>query len=677
MERIFKRFKQLALTLAAMFLFTTAAFAVQTTQAPAYNTMISNQASLTYTGYDEESRSLQSNIVIVYVDHLYMVAIYPDATVTLVPGQTANFMHTVANRGNDADIIAISGGFDGVTNYSNMKVYVAPAGTNNYDMANPITPANGKWNLPSIPSGETLNILVTVATGAALGQGSTTQSIYATSTHDSTATASAKETIVITSHAAVTVFKGLSKYEDDRLTDKTITVGLDIYNPATATNAYASYFKLEDSLNSKWKFDSSITDGTTATKYDAIWTDYDGTKYGVNSSATIQTLGASGRTYKLIVDQTTGAQKVTFEIFGKASSTVSAENAVPVGNTVAKRGMLEFNVKVAAVTTPIGPITNTANYSYDDPGTTGGGGSGAQKTGTSNTVSYEVLPTRIVAITDNNPTGYTYIGGQYTYTHTIKNLGDVTEGTGVNTSIFTLGTTESKNGWQSKIYVDTNHNGNYDSGIDVELTDMSQLGGLAAGDSIKVFVHVWAPNGAVIGDVDISSINLDITQGVYHRGAKIYGTTDTSFNINTAVGQYGVDDYKAKDTTMIKGDYLTIEKFQSVDDVAANYTKNDKWIKPGNNIYYMITVTNTDAAEAKAVTVSDIIPAYTTLEVLPTISVVDKNNKAITQNSNDLTSPAKGAAQGTIMAVVPSIPAGGKATLKFAVKINSTKYSDD
>src|SRR6185295_4415583 len=126
-------------------------------------------------------------------------------------------------------------------------------------------------------------------------------------------------------------------------------------------------------------------------------------------------------------------------------------------------------------------------------------------------------------------------GGSVTYTHLLSNTGNVTEGDGVGSTVSLL-TGDNQPGWTSTLYVDTNNNGIFDGGIDQPIADLGTIGGVAPSTSVRVFVQVFAPAGAPLGQVNLTTVSLETNNVGYVSAAPgLVTATDQTTVLNGQV----------------------------------------------------------------------------------------------------------------------------------------------
>ena len=237
-----------------------------------------------------------------------------------------------------------------------------------------------------------------------------------------------------------------------------------------------------------------------------------------------------------------------------------------------------------------------------------------------------------------NNTGQVFQGSAITYQHTLSNTGN----TPLNNVALT--TTNTLPGFTSVVYPDTNNNGILDPAE--AATPLTTVPLLAPGQSIPIFVRVFAPAGAANGAVNVT--NITGTDGVSTDSA-----TDT--------------------TTVVSGD-LKVDKFQSVNGGA--FTQARQTALPGSTVRYRIVVTNTGSAPVTNVVVNDATPTFTTYsngDGTNTITgvggfSVDGGAFTAAAGANGAT-PANGVA-GSLTFNIGTLNPGQVATITFGVTIN-------
>ena len=225
-----------------------------------------------------------------------------------------------------------------------------------------------------------------------------------------------------------------------------------------------------------------------------------------------------------------------------------------------------------------------------------------------------------------------------------------------------------------KMYVDTNINGNYDPGTDVEITYLDQL---AADDSKTVFVVADIPLGRSTGDV--AGIRLTATASEATAAGSLVSTITQTSGANTA----GVDTvfadtaaggnvqrdgiHFAEDDYTILAAALTATKTSRVISDPFNGSTDPKMI-PGAVVEYCIAVANAaGSATATGVNVSDELPEETTYDAAFGI----KLNGTVTGASCNADGVAGGSyAAGIASGTLSDIAAGVTRTLVFRVTVN-------
>ncbi|MEF9933255.1 MAG: hypothetical protein RR191_05280 [Cetobacterium sp.] len=351
MGNYLKRFKYLLFLVMTALLFSQSALAEgEGKVTPAYNTDIGNQATLTYTGLDNEMKIVLSNIVITRVQQLYSVSITPDRTATTYPGQTVLFSHTVKNNGNGPDEILVTpppypAGYT-------VKMYLDTNSNGQID--------NGETavttTLGTIPGNSSVSLLVSVTTPTN-GSGTVGPYIISVSSKgDPSKIGSANESITYTQFAAVSVMKALGSSEGMSDIDREVDVYFKIGNSTAATDAVT--FNLTETLDSNFKY---VPDS-------ARWVNF-----GSETEVKLPDNGSGGG--------------VTFAS-NAASGAISLQvPTIPKDSPIGKTGgYLKFKVKVLA-RTPVMTIYNKGSYTYTNAPT----GGTAVPSADTNTVSYDVL----------------------------------------------------------------------------------------------------------------------------------------------------------------------------------------------------------------------------------------------------------------------------------------------
>ena len=252
-----------------------------------------------------------------------------------------------------------------------------------------------------------------------------------------------------------------------------------------------------------------------------------------------------------------------------------------------------------------------------------------------------VSPVRALTLVPNG-SAQVAPGGVVVYTHLLANNGNVTEGNGVG-SFTGLAMANNQVGWSSNLFWDTNASGVLDAG-DVAIADLSAIGGLAPGASVRLFVQVFAPAGAPLGQVNVTTLTATTVNLGYTSPAPApVSSTDASTVIN---GQVVITKEQALDADC-----------NGTEDAAFGVVNLSSL--PGGCIRYQITITNNGTADVTNVVVSDATPPNTTYtDTVPASTTV-----------GTLTTPP-GGASGTISVNVGVLGPGQSAVVTFGVRIN-------
>ena len=327
-----------------------------------------------------------------------------------------------------------------------------------------------------------------------------------------------------------------------------------------------------------------------------------------------------------------------------------ATSTLPAGWTVV------FHDFGNAVITNSGPVAGGGNtLVYADVTVPAGYAAGVQQlyfrsrspvSGASDRIhdAVSVNAQRSLSLVPNN-TAQIAPGGTWTYTHLLSNTGNVIEGDGVG-SVVALARGDNQVGWNSVIYVDSNNNGAFDSGVDQVISDLSSIGGLAPGATVRLFARVFAPAGAPLGQVDLTTVTA----------------TTTNVGYLTAVPVV----VNATDQTTVLNGQIQIVKRQALDadcdgTPETAYTTADitTGAIPGACLRYEIVVTNVGTAAVTNLVVSDATPANTTYS----------SSVAASTTQGTVTPPGSGN-PGTITATIGTLAPGQTATIVFGIRIN-------
>lgn len=236
------------------------------------------------------------------------------------------------------------------------------------------------------------------------------------------------------------------------------------------------------------------------------------------------------------------------------------------------------------------------------------------------------------------------------------------------------GGTDNFNVTGPKIYVDTNLNGSYDAGTDVEITYLDQM---AADDTKTVFVVASVPLGLATGDV--AGVRLTATASeataAGSLGATVTETTgantsgmDTVFADTSANGNTARDGMSfAEDDYTVLAAAITAAKTSRVISDPLNGTTNPKMI-PGAVVEYCISVANAaGSATATGISINDPVPVETTYDAAFGI----KLNGTVTGSTCNADGASGGSyASGIVSGTLSDIAAGVTRTLVFRVSVN-------
>ena len=222
-----------------------------------------------------------------------------------------------------------------------------------------------------------------------------------------------------------------------------------------------------------------------------------------------------------------------------------------------------------------------------------------------------------------------------------------------------------------KVYADTNSNGAYDPGTDLETAYLDQV---LADTSRTVFVVADIPLGRATGDIAIVKLSATASEAtasgslgatvLQSTGANLEDEVETVFadaNTNGNLARDGI--HFAEDDYTIKAAGLTATKTSRVISDPVNESTNPKMI-PGAVVEYCITVANTSgSATATGISISDEVPEQTTYVSDFGIRVNGSNCDA--EGSTSGGSYSDGIVSGTL----DSIIGGAARTLVFRVSV--------
>ena len=232
-----------------------------------------------------------------------------------------------------------------------------------------------------------------------------------------------------------------------------------------------------------------------------------------------------------------------------------------------------------------------------------------------------------------------------------------------------------------KIYVDTNGNGSYDAGTDLEVSYLDELG---ADQSKTVFVVVDIPLSRNSGDVAAVTLTATGREGgtASSQGAALSQTNTSAANevdpnfVDTvfadgAGATDGVRDgaHSAKDDYSILAAALTVLKTSRIISDPLNGTSNPTAI-PGATIEFCISVANAaGSATANNVAISDPLPATVTYDSGFGI-LVDGTLTSGQCNADGSAGGGYNSGTTTVSGTLSAIAASGAKTLLFRATIN-------
>jgi len=329
----------------------------------------------------------------------------------------------------------------------------------------------------------------------------------------------------------------------------------------------------------------------------------------------------------------------------------------------------------AAGTAAGATITNTVSVNFQ----VGGVSQTAQSASNSITVDRKVVVTMTTAAaTTSVAPGSTAQVTTYTVTNSSNDTLDLGLAA-VNQSGGTAqhGGTDVFDVSNIKYYADTNSNGTYDSGTDLQITWLDEV---AADATRTVFV---------VSDVPISATNGQVSGLVLTATAQSGGASGTQGSVLTATAgantagidtvfadAAGATDSANDGKYSVRGDYtvsaavLSVNKYSTLVSDPVNGTTNPKAI-PGAVMEYCIAVANgAGAATATGLSIADTLP--TTVTYLSAYGIFI--NGTVTSGVCNADGTAGGAFSSTptpnVSGTLSNLAAGAASTLRFRVTIN-------
>lgn len=268
-----------------------------------------------------------------------------------------------------------------------------------------------------------------------------------------------------------------------------------------------------------------------------------------------------------------------------------------------------------------------------------------------------VSEVRSIQLAPNN-TGQVVSGGPIVYSHTITNLGNVSEALTYSTIALTTTNSDSAR-FTSTIYLDDG-DGIFNA-ADVAVNAIPNTVTLAKGTSRTLWVRVLSASGTPDGAVNTTTL--------------IATTTNLSYTSTVPAIVSATDS-----TSVINGD-IEIVKEQAIDTNLDGtpdgaYGTTAVSAAPGEGIRYRITITNTGGSGVTSVVFKDTTPPFTTQAA----GSGDRSATGLASWSTDLgttfetfgssdSEPGDGGT-GTITLNIGSLGGGSKVTVYFGVKID-------
>ncbi len=325
--------------------------------APEAGSIIGNQASATYVDAGGVTRTATSNRVDTIVDSVYGLTLTADGTKYAAPGAQVTFPHTLTNTGNTEDSYTLSAADGGsAVTLTNVKIYEDLNGDGTPDN---FVNLNGT-NVTVAYGGNYKFVIVGTVPGTATGGSSGSLTIDATSVGDGAQTASNTDTIHVSDDAVIGVVKSMSA-----------TSGESPSGPYTVTLAYTN-------TGNNTATDLSITDSLPA-----------GMSYVASTG--VWSVGGATLTDASDVEAATG---ITYTSSGNVIVAVIA--SVAPGDS----GTVSFQVTIDGGLAPQ-TLDNKGVFTFDPDGA---GPTGTTPNTDTNIVTFTVIPTAAVTISDTGAT---------------------------------------------------------------------------------------------------------------------------------------------------------------------------------------------------------------------------------------------------------------------------------
>lgn len=260
-------------------------------------------------------------------------------------------------------------------------------------------------------------------------------------------------------------------------------------------------------------------------------------------------------------------------------------------------------------------------------------------------LAVDVNTVREITISPNN-SGQIFPGGSVTYTHTVKNSGNVTENVGgAGESEIALTLSNSNSGFSATMYLDSDNDGEIDTGEPI-IDEASDLGSLTAGQSKQIIVKVTASPG--------------VSDGLNNTTTVTATTTGQINSINAPVA------VTANDVTTVIASNVSLIKRQALNDTnndgnpVGSFSRNDINADPGETVLYQIKIKNLGTTPISDVEINDAIPPFTSYDENGTYAA------AVTKGT-----VAYNATSETLTATIGTLAAGEEVTFTFGVTIDN------
>ena len=272
---------------------------------------------------------------------------------------------------------------------------------------------------------------------------------------------------------------------------------------------------------------------------------------------------------------------------------------------------------------------------------------------------------RAVSITPNN-SGQIFPGGSIQYCHTVRNSGNQAETltlTQSNQSLFGSGW-----GQYATVYIDTNKNCVLDgteSALPLTQTIFTAQAfgvGAVASATVNLIVVVQAPGSAIAGQTNQDTFT--ITAAVPFAAADTVTLVATDVT-TVVVGQVQLVKDQVLDTTGTACSTPFNAGTLDAPAFAATFTQTQitTGAVPGSCIIYRVRATNVGTQQITAVTITDVSPPNTTLQVAAVAGTLGVT--ACVPASGSL-----GVANTSVSCTAATLGAGATTTMYFRVKIN-------